>query len=352
LAQEEVVCSGHAIEARVYAEDPVTGFVPVTGVVRRVAFRDAGVRVDSGVDEDSVISPYYDPMIAKLIARGPDRSRALDRLAVALRRATLLGVATNISFLEDVLAHPAVRAGEYDNRFIDTEFAGWSPAGHGCSATTLAVAGAVWLIGGRSPDLEDPWTSRRMTGWRHADGTHGVSNKPSLYLEVFGESHPIHFSATGPEGRLQVTADGDTVVLAAVGGEDGRYRVDLEDTVLDVSAVIDDDAVYVHGPFGNAGFRIDPYLAHAGAGAVDSGRLLAPMMGRIVKVNVREGDHVRAGDVIMVQESMKIEFRIVAPFDGVVATLAGGEGDMVERNGFVAEIDRVPDAGGTPVSGG
>ena len=118
----------------------------------------------------------------------------------------------------------------------------------------------------------------------------------------------------------------------------GRYQVTIGDIAVTVTAVIDTDAVYLHGPFGNADFSIDPYLAHASVGGRDSGRLLAPMMGQIIKVNVSKGDAVKAGDVLLVQESMKMEFRLTAPFDGVVVELAGREGDMVERNTLVAEI--------------
>jgi biotin carboxyl carrier protein len=195
------------------------------------------------------------------------------------------------------------------------------------------------MLGRRRPGCEDPWEGRELTGWRHADGVGGVGNKPSFYLESGGESHAISFSPRCPDGRFTVAVGGDTVSVAADDEGDGRYRVTVGDTTLIVTAVVEAGTVHLHGPFGNVVFTVDPYLAHAGAGDSDSGRLVAPMMGQIIKVNVSEGDAVKAGDIVVVQESMKIEFRVVAPFDGVVAELAVAEGDTVERNSFVAEID-------------
>ena len=200
LTQDAVSCSGHAVEARVYAEDPANDSVPMTGVLGRLSFPAEDVRVDSGVDTGSVVTAHYDPLIAKLIAHGHDRGQALDRLDVALKRSVILGVTTNVCFIRALLGHGAVRAGVVDNGFIDAEFAHWQPDNGGVSTPTLAAAGAVWMLDRRRSGMEDPWESRELTGWRYGDGIDEVTNKPSLYLESAGKSCPIAFSPLGRNG--------------------------------------------------------------------------------------------------------------------------------------------------------
>ncbi|MDP6623867.1 MAG: biotin carboxylase N-terminal domain-containing protein [Alphaproteobacteria bacterium] len=338
LEQDDVDCRGHAIEARIYAEDVAAGFAPAAGQVRAIDLPTQGVRVDLGVGTGDRVTPHYDPMIAKLTAFGADRREALAGLQAALADSHILGVANNLRFLRALLARPEVAAGGVANTFIDQHLEALAVA---CEPPPLAFALAAWfgLAAWRRGPESDPWRAPAMTGWRLSKGSSTPTRKPLLEVRIGAESREIAFSAPDDDGRLIVRVGEDELSLGVTAEGEGRHRVWVDDTVIIVRAALDGALVYLDGPLGAITAEVGSALPEsAGGRAAGAGRVVAPVMGQVVKVNVKVGDSVSAGDILIVQESMKMELRVAAPCDGVVSVLSCAEGDMIERHSPVAEI--------------
>ncbi|MCW3015937.1 MAG: ATP-grasp protein [Solirubrobacterales bacterium] len=305
LTQEELQPHGHAIEARLYAEDPATGFLPSTGTIVHYAEPfGAGVRMDSGVRAGSEVGTQYDPMLAKVIASGEDRATALRRLDGALAELELLGVATNAAFTRSLLARADVAAGAMDTGLLERVLAGDEPESLELSTPgDLLAAAALAAAGTAHP--KGPWR-RRFAG------------------DTSGE----HVDVTVRRGEVSV--DGTTYAQAAVRpvpGEDGVVRVTLDGVSRRYAVHVTDDVIHV----ARDGHHLAAYThrpARAGAGAL-AGSLEAPMPGTVLLVHVANGDTVTEGDVLLVLESMKMELSITAPRDGTVEGLQLAVGDRV-----------------------
>ena len=319
LRQDDVAMHGHAIEARVYAEDPRAGFLPSSG--RIVAWRPPpGARVDSGVEEGTEVTSHYDPLLAKLIVHGADREAALGRLAAALREFAVAGPATNVGYLRALAEHEDVRAGRLDTGLLERLGGELGPEPD-AALPALALAA---LIG--APESDDPWDAR--DGWR------------------LGERGWARARLSGPDGDVQVSvraagggwfeADGVRARLA-----DGRLLVEAGATVRSVDIVCDGAAVWLV----DAG--LPTRWAFAGAEAERRalpGSLEAPMPGTVVDVRAEEGAHVEEGDVLLVLESMKMELSIASPFAGVVEDIAVRAGDRVARGQALADVEPAEEA--------
>jgi acetyl-CoA/propionyl-CoA carboxylase biotin carboxyl carrier protein len=284
LRQDELVPEGHAIEARLYAEDPANGFLPAVGTVRR--YREpAGIRMDSGIREGSVVGTDYDPMLAKLIAHGPDRATALRRLDRGLAELELLGVATNAAFTRALLALDEVREGRLDTGLLERTLAEAVPE----APEDLLPAAALALAGTAHP--EGPW---RMRTDGHGElRVHGGEVRAGD-RSWRGEIHGERITLDGLSRRYAVARDGDTLWIA----RDGHQ--------LELRAA---------------------RSARAAAASEDS--LEAPMPGTVLLVNVENGQEVQEGDVLLVIESMKMELSITAPHAGTVEGLELAVGDRV-----------------------
>ncbi|MEP7082640.1 MAG: biotin carboxylase N-terminal domain-containing protein [Chloroflexota bacterium] len=283
---------GHAIEARLYAEDPEAGFLPASGRLLRLQW-PPGVRIDTGVEQGDAVTDRYDPMIAKLIAHGRTRSEALDRLRAALDATTVLGVRTNLRFLRWLLDQPAMHDGE-----MRTDTVGRLDLPTMAKPTEdhwRAAADALW------PREGGPWAG----GWR-------LNAAPVLRLRHEDEERTIALGGGGTEG---------TAVVA-----EGVAHVDVEGQSLE--------------------FRVAPApsveeAARHAASSADGGTavLSAPMPGRVISVRVAEGDQVAAHAPVVIIEAMKMEHAVVAPIDGRVARLAVAEGQQVQRGDRLADIE-------------
>jgi len=302
LAQSDVSLSGHAVEARVYAEDPAGGFLPSTG--RVVAYRapsGVGVRVDSGIEEGSEVGSAYDPMLAKVIAHGPDRAVALARLDRALADLRVVGPTTNVPWLRALLARPEVRAGALDTTLIERlGDAVAVPVG----AADLVGLAVVALLG--SPASDDPWDS--LDGWR-----------------LGGVRAPARMRLDGPAGEVSAVAPsaGVRCVRGGLGieGEGGVLRT--------VEVHRDRSAVWLVD--GGVPSRWARAVDRAGARAA-GGSLEAPMPGTVIDVRTEPGAAVAEGDTLVILESMKMELAIQAPADGVVADVFVATGDRVAQS--------------------
>jgi acetyl-CoA/propionyl-CoA carboxylase biotin carboxyl carrier protein len=293
LAQQDLVPRGHAVEARLYAEDPAAGFLPATGTVR--VYREpvgAGVRVDSGVRAGTEVGTSFDPMLAKVIAHGPDRATALDRLDRALATFALVGVTTNAAFTRALLARDDVRAGAQDTGLLERVLAELTPDPPPdlVPAAMLAAAGTAHPAG----------------PWRRALDGHGEARVAGGRVTVGDRAWADAAIRAGGDGIAHVTLDGVTRRYAVAATADAVW-IARDGHHLEVRTAV---------------------VARAGAGA-HAGSLEAPMPGTVLLVHVANGDAVEEGDLLLVLESMKMELSITAPHAGVVAGLDLSPGDRV-----------------------
>ncbi|WP_439598185.1 acetyl/propionyl/methylcrotonyl-CoA carboxylase subunit alpha [Falsiroseomonas sp.] len=325
LRQDQVPLDGHAIEMRLYAEDPARDFAPSTGVLRHLALPEGlpGIRVDAGVRQGDAVSIHYDPMLAKIIAHGPDRATALRRLDRALAASSVAGIRSNLPLLRGIAAHPAFRDAALDTGFIARHAEGLlappGPAPRG--ALAAALLRLLRDAAARDPaDPHSPWgeaSAWRLNGPGHQD--FGLRDGEAV-LRL--RAHP------GAVTRLDLP-DGPASVAAPRWAGDGLAAVldgqALRATVLREGALL---TVLLDGATHELAL-IDPGAA-TGAAQEGGGRVLAPMPGRILEIKVAEGEAVARGAVLLVMEAMKVQMRITAPADGLVQALRCRVGELVE----------------------
>ncbi|QPC41403.1 biotin/lipoyl-binding protein [Kaustia mangrovi] len=349
VAQGEVAASGHAIEARLYAEDPAGGFLPQSGRLVRLSWPEEteDLRVDTGVEEGAVISPHYDPMIAKLIAHGSDREAARRRLVDALERTAVLGLRTNLGFLSRVLCADAFVEATFDTGFVDGHAAALVPRPE--RARTIGLTAAGWLEHLRLAGLErdrrltdepaSPWST--MTGW-----TLGLARTDRLHLTVNGMPADIDLSWTASgelhveEGETETRLDAARFETASDGTGHLRLRLDGHD----LQAVMwrDEAASAVYLDCDGEHFDIREQALRGPDEVAGGGTIVrAPMSGRIVSLLVAEGDRVAAGDRLAILEAMKMEHPLVAGADAVVTSFGAGEGDQVSEGDIIVSLEPV-----------
>jgi 3-methylcrotonyl-CoA carboxylase alpha subunit len=345
-AQDELRIMGHAIEARICAENPDNNFLPATGTLHVYGLpvcttferADDAVRVDSGVREGDSISPFYDSMVAKLIVHGSTREQALARLDTALAQTHIVGLTTNVQFLRHVTTSPSFAQAQLDTALIPRETAVlFNQEKVGLHMATAAMV-ADMLVSEKGLALQanvhgwiDPWAQR--DGWR----SHGASNREFM-LEFHGEPHTALFTRLH-DGGLQLTIDGNTAALSytpvAGGALDVRYG-DLRSTV---HLYKKGEVAHVFTAQGATQIVAIDALAHAGEVHAEVGRLTAPMPGKVVSFSVKAGDAVKKGQALAVMEAMKMEHTIAAPADGTVAELLFAPGDQVTEGAELLKLE-------------
>ena len=334
LAQSDLVPNGHAIEVRVYAENPDRGFLPSTGTLvhlrtpQAVAFEvganaqghPAAVRIDSGITEGDAITPYYDPMIAKLIVWGEDRAQAIARMRAALLRFEAVGPSTNVDFLGRLMRCRSFVEADLDTALIEREREALAPPASPPGIDGLAAAVAA-VITAESPQAgADPWSV--------ADGFR--IGPPLVRTLVFTHADTalpvrVEYARGGHVVRI-----GEASTCLAALRRDGVHVSGLLGTGrLDVNAVLAGETLHLFGSAGHQVLGWAPPLAHAGDDAQDAGGLLAPMPGKVIALLVEAGASVRRGQPLLVMEAMKMEHTIAAPADGVVERLPFRVGDQV-----------------------
>ncbi|MDP1692038.1 MAG: biotin carboxylase N-terminal domain-containing protein [Burkholderiaceae bacterium] len=340
VQQADVRIHGHAVEARICAEDPAAGFLPSTGKLSQVRFPGLGVRVETGIESGMEVTPYYDSMLAKLITHAPTRDEALDRLKLALDETAVFGVTTNCGFLRHLIDLPETRAATFHTRLIDEQIAGWPLGEAQHDNQTLAVAACGWLQLQRQGETRSPWARWQGSGWQMNAGDDGLAPIPSLHVESSdGVSAEIRFAPLRADGSMLVGVNEARVrVQLAPAGEAGSFLAITDARRETVRLHQDGDMLYVHDRRGSHSLKVVPYLSYISTSAQASGELKAPMMGLILKVNVVPGDRVEKGAVIAILESMKMEMRIVAECAGTVATVSCTAGTTVERSAVVAVV--------------
>jgi 3-methylcrotonyl-CoA carboxylase alpha subunit len=336
MRQQDLRIHGHAIEARICAENPDAQFLPATGRLEvyrtppAARFERANVRFDAGVREGDAITPYYDSMIAKLIVWGADRAQALARLDAALAHTHIVGLHTNVAFLRRVVQSHSFAQADLDTALIERERAVLFNAEP--LAIEVAAAGVVAhaLAVEQSLATDDPWS--RRDGWR----LHGAAVR-RFDIEAQGTHHVA---------RLERTHDGAMVLAlgerrwpfgaASRGGGVHDVTLGAERHVLTVYAT--GERITIFAPDGLAVVHeIDP-IAHAADGAVEGGRLTAPMPGKVIAFLAQPGDVVKLGQALAVMEAMKMEHTITAPRDGTVEELLYAAGDQVGEGGELLRL--------------
>ena len=349
LLQEQLKISGHAIEARICAENPDKNFIPATGTLHVYELPDcvtfergnvgssAVVRVDSGVRQGDAISPFYDSMVAKLIVHGDTRAQALARLDVALAQTHIVGLNTNVQFLRNVVQSRSFVEADLDTGLIPREEAvlfkqekvGLALAVSGAIAHTLLqevaleaglAAKSLWL---------DPWA--RRDGWR----SHGPSTR-RFDFEFAGVVHVVQMT-TLHDGALQLDVAGASESFSFAAVTHG-IDVHLGERRQILNVYKNGAAVHIFSAQGATHVTTIDALAHAGDNQTEGGRLTAPMPGKVVSFAVKAGDKVRTGQALAVLDAMKMEHTISAPMDGVVAELLYAPGDQVPEGAELLKL--------------
>ena len=308
LSQEAITISGHAVEARLYAEDPESGFLPSTGTLSRLKLPQdrRTVRVDSGVETGDIVTPHYDPMLAKIIGHGASRAAAIDALVAALDATVIEGVRTNRAFLARLVGHPAFREGAVHTGFIE-DHAGTikQPADTPDQAIILAALGIAAPEPARG---EGATMFGRFPGWR--------MNMPARrYVDLFPESgDPVHLNLERGEGEFTVVGLAEDHHIHVKEGATGAVDAVIDGEPLRAVVFRNETQVEVRLQGATYAFATLPPSA-AGSGSGD-GTVIAPMPGRVLSLDVEDGQSVEAGDRLLVLEAMKMENRISAPFAG------------------------------------
>lgn len=343
LKQEEISPRGHAIEVRLYAENPAQDFLPSPGTITQLNEPTGpGVRVDSGVASGDEITQFYDPMIAKVIVAGENRPAAIARLQSALQRTVVLGVTTNIALLQAIAAHPAYSEGRTYTSFLD-EYGLLTPARAASNPTHLThalQAAALFELTGDErdphPGAANPW--RTLGPWRT------IGEGPGVCYDYEGQRYLIMVTPA-PEGDWQVHIDDQPAVrLACTRGQENLLLLREGHTLLRAIVLRQKNTllVSIHGQIFQLGRQQPPDVANAAQASTDGNiqkALSSPMAGTIVKVQVRDGEEVKERQVLVILTAMKMEHTIAAPYNGRIRRVHYREGDVVKGGTVLVEME-------------
>ena len=317
LKQDQVPLEGHAVEARLYAEDAERSFLPSTGRLIALDFPAAkGLRVDTGVETGDEVTPFYDPMIAKLIAKAETRGEALDRLADALDATVVIGPRSNAGFLAALARAPDFRNGEFDTGFIDAHLtelgAGPQPLDHAAAAfgAQALVERERELLLARTASYDSPWD---------ADDGFQLSGTRRLIVPLTAEGHNLN---------AEVVYEGGEAVL----------RVEGSGPADDATAIATEEAVYVLRRGRQTKLSLRDLSLEEGAGNGGGGLVRAPMHGKVLAVLVEQGASVTRGQRLAIIEAMKMEHTLTAAIDGTVAEIAASVGTQIAEGAKVMVI--------------
>ena len=370
--QDELVINGHAIEARICAENPDNNFLPATGTLftyqkpEHSTFKIDDVRIDDGVREGDVISPFYDSMIAKLIVHAPTREQALAKLDRALAQTRIVGLPNNVAFLRYILNTDSFSNANLDTALIEREHDVLFDQ-HPLTLSTLAVTAIVQQLASeataQSTDL-DPFSKAtgfraysdytrsfhliydeqpyhaRINNWHNANCTDNkksieASSHFDLVLEKTGVDNDIDSKVTSTDASVTIYKG----QISYVSTDAHNHTLWLEDARISAQSWVHNETVYVFTDMGRDKISLIDIMAHVGEDTAAVGSLKSPMPGQVVAFKVAVGDIVKKGEPLAVIEAMKIEHTITAPTDGVVAELLFAAGDVVADGDELLRID-------------
>jgi 3-methylcrotonyl-CoA carboxylase alpha subunit len=333
MTQDQIRLNGHAIEARVYAENPDKNFMPSVGRIKtwRTPRQADGLRIDAGYREGDTVSPNYDAMLAKVIAWAPTRDVAIDRLNRGLEETDVRGIVTNVPFLSALVTHPQVRANAIDTGFIERELAELTARPSQLSVLEQAACIAA-ILQDEQPSIDRQTSPWRTDGWMMA-GT----RQRSFQLRSGGSEHNVVLRYAPGSSTLLV--DDSEIAFASTTTTPGELHVTLDGVQSRVVAVVDSHEIYVRTRNGRFEVHwVDPFgmedEEQAGAD-----RVVAPLPGTVVALLVEEGAAVEKGAAIVTLEVMKMEQTLRAPYAGTVTRLKCKVGDIVQEGVELAEIE-------------
>jgi acetyl/propionyl-CoA carboxylase alpha subunit len=348
LTQDDVTLSGHAIEARLYAEDPARGWQPSAGTIHRYHHDEPeGVRYEDGVATGSVVTPLYDPLLAKLITHGPTRDAAAGRLARAIDEIAVEGVATNADHLAAVLRHSDFLSGATTTTFVD-DHPDLLAAGRGSGLDVAAVV----LAGRDRRHRADPHWAFAPAGWRNVGprpqqvtltGDHpGGDRDVDVTYEVGPDGHfVVGVADPGATGSGRPTRIEGRLLGVGRRGDDDLVRVELDGVITTVAVHAVGTTSYVRFPGGHRTWTERPRFPPAWREAAGSGPT-APVPGRVVAIEVAAGVEVTAGRTLVIMEAMKVEHRIASPVDGIVAEVLVAVGEQVDAHQPLVRLEERP----------
>jgi len=339
--QEDLVCRGHAIEVRLYAEDPARDFAPATGTIECLDFPAGldGLRIDAGVETGDRVSVFYDPMIAKIIVAGTDRTHAVGLLRRALAGTRLLGLPNNLSFLKAIADHPAFAAADLDTGFIPRHAEALAAAAAPDRGTLLPLAALAVVLRERAAaralaaagaDPASPWAAG--DGWRA-----GFDHRRTLSFAVGAETVEVPLRYAG-DGLVVDLPDGPREVAGRLTDE-GALTARVGERAVEARVAGAGTLFWLAWEGGGARLELEDPVARRALDADAGGQMTAPMPGRIVAVRAKAGDAVEAGAPLVVLEAMKMEHTIRAPAAGLVKSLNVEAGLLVEEGAILVEFE-------------
>ncbi|MEN5265248.1 acetyl/propionyl/methylcrotonyl-CoA carboxylase subunit alpha [Stenotrophomonas sp. TWI587] len=336
LQQDQLQIRGHALEARLYAEDADRGFLPSTGTLRhlRLPANTAHVRVDAGVEQGDAITPFYDPMIAKLIVWDVDRDAALRRMQQALAECEVVGVTTNAAFLRRLVMTDSFTQAKLDTALIEREQAALAPNDGDSDAAlwALAAIAGVATSEAASRDARDPHSPwQAQDGWRL-----GAPAARALTLEHRGAQRSVAVQGAGEQWTVRMEGK----ALQGSGRLTGdALRVQIGEQLHRATVIRDGNELYLFGSEGVQRFTLHDPVSEADQSVADAGSLVAPMPGRIVATLVAPGTAVKRGAPLLVLEAMKMEHTLQAPADGTVQGYRVKAGDQVGDGAVLVDFE-------------
>jgi 3-methylcrotonyl-CoA carboxylase alpha subunit len=333
--QDQIRLNGHAVEARVYAENPAKNFMPSVGKIRTWRTPEAtdGLRIDAGYREGDTVSPYYDAMLAKMIAWAPDRESAIARLSRGLEDSDVRGIVTNIPFLSRLVTHPSVRANAIDTGFIERELTALTAAPAAAGDLELSAAVAAILAGEQQAASSDPPSPWRTFGWMPV----GRRQRVFAFRGVQGaEQNVILRYGNGP---TTLTVGKRDITFAMAAGDAGAFDLMLDGATSRVAFVVEGHELYLRTRNGRFELHwVDPFGGETEE-QVGEDKIVAPLPGTVVALLVKEGDTLEKGAAILTLEVMKMEQTLRAPFAGVLKAIRCKIGDIVGEGVELAEVE-------------
>jgi 3-methylcrotonyl-CoA carboxylase alpha subunit len=347
LVDKPLAANGHAIEVRLYAEDPDQGFLPGSGTLQtlRLPQPSTHVRIDSGVIEGDNVSIFYDPMIAKMIVWDVDRAACLQQMREALAQVHVVGPKSNVAFLERLLRHRAVIEGDIDTGYLDRHLDEFIVAADSTGLTTprkqallhAATVASLLEEEARAQSRDDagedphsPW--RRADGWR-------LGHPGKRIIALLSGTERIEIAAFGADGEYRLGGSGDTVHAESATLREGWLSARYDGIARRHRLFADEARLTVHDGELRQNFEHAPAFAFTTSGSIDSDRVLAPMPGRIVVVKAVLGDEVAEGDELLVMEAMKMELTLRSPRAGKIEAIQAAAGDFVEADAVLVRLE-------------
>ncbi len=330
LSQTELKTRGHAIEARLYAEDPANDFLPATGKLHDWQLPNAveGLRIDAGVEAGSEVGIYYDPMLAKLIAHADDRATAIRKLSYALRQLSVQGVTTNRDFLIRQIEHPDFARGEAHTGFIAEHLDELVGGTNEQLDRASAIAVALYLQ--QTSQTADSLLCQIPPSYRN-----NPYRAPAIKLKIGEQETEVSWQFAG--GKFEVTATGASFTAEVLACESGSIRLEIDGVQREFRITEVDDVLYVHSSLGSC--TIVRLARHpVPKSATEQGAASSPMPGVVLKILVSEGQQILAGDALLVLEAMKMEQTIRAAADGVVESIKVLTGQVVSPGDVLVQV--------------